>query len=399
MKKILLFGFVAIGILLYFVPTRAAAESGRIYGTLRTIDGETFEGWIRWDKNEAYWDDILDATKQKKSKKYEKRSRNKRASSFFVWGSGVVRQSELKFGHISTIIPISGSEAIVILKSGEEYEMSGSDVGSSVRDIIVDDMNEGEIYFDWDDVDEINFSKEPRAPESNAERLYGRLTTRRGDEFIGWIEWDVDEVMSTDILDGDEGRRKNRKIAFGKIASIERRSGSSCVVTLTSGSEMKLSGTNDVNSSNNGIRVKDPTIGRVQISWDDFDKVEFMPVPKDKLPRYESFDGGRRIEGTVYTEDGEKFTGKIIWDNDEEYTWEHLNGDYHDLKVVIEFADIRLIDKESRSGAVVTTRSGRNIPLKGSNDINSDNYGIIVQLDDGGDVEIDWYDFDRLELK
>ncbi|MCK4657132.1 MAG: hypothetical protein KAT85_08850, partial [candidate division Zixibacteria bacterium] len=215
----------------------------------------------------------------------------------------------------------------------------------------------------------------------------------------GWIEWDRDEVMTTDILDGDEGRRKNRKIKFGKIKSLERRSSSSCIVTLKSGKEMKLSGTNDVNSENRGIRVKDPALGRIDVEWNDFDIVEFMPVPRDKLPKYDSFDGGRKIMGTVFTEDGEKFEGEIIWDNDEEYTWEHLNGDFHDLGVVIEFANIKLIERHSRRGAVITTRAGRNILLKGSNDVNSENNGIIVKLDDGDEVEIDWYDFEKAEFK
>jgi hypothetical protein len=398
MRKALLIGLIAIGFVSYFLPSNASAESGRIYGTIQTTDGEEFEGWIRWDQNEAFWDDILDVNKEQKSRKYKRGSRRKR-SSFFSWTSGSSRQSELMFGHIRTIIPMSSSDAIVILKSGEEYEMSGSDLGSGVREIIVDDQAEGEIYLEWDDIDEVNFSKEPSEPEDNAERLYGKLTTRRGDEFVGWIEWDVDEVLTTDILDGDEGKRRNRKIKFGKIASIERRSSSSCIVTLTSGKEMKMSGSNDVNSSNRGIRVKDAGLGRVQVDWNDFDMVEFMPVPRDKLPQYDSFDGGHLIEGTVFTEDGEQYTGKIIWDSDEEYTWEHLNGDYRDYDVVVEFGNIKLIDKHSRRGAVVTTRSGRNILLKGSNDVDSDNDGIIVETDDGDEVIIDWYDFEKAEFK
>jgi len=399
MKKALLLGFVVIGIAFYFLPSNAKAESGRIYGTIRTIDGEEFEGWIRWDKNEAFWDDILDANKEKKSKRYKRDRQRRKSSSFFVWGSGSVRQSELKFGHIKTLIPVSSSDALVILKSGEEYEMSGSDVGSSVREIIVDDRQEGDIYLEWDDIDEINFSKEPSEPESAAERLYGKLTTRRGDEFVGWIEWDVDEVLTTDILDGDEGRRRNRKIKFGKIKSIERRSSSSCIVTLESGKTMNLSGSNDVNSENRGIRVKDPTLGRVQVDWDDFETVEFLPVPKDRLPKYDSFDGGQKIRGTVFTEDGEELTGEIIWDNDEEYTWEHLNGDYRDMEVVIEFANIKTIERQSRRGAIITTKSGRNVLLKGSNDVNSENNGIIVKLDDGDEIEIDWYDFEKADFK
>lgn len=400
--KVIIPAFAVLAVVFFLMPSHAMGESGRIYGTVRTIDGETFEGWIRWDKNEAYWDDILDVTKERDRKADRRRSRRMRVLGGLIsWGNGSGRWSELKFGHIRTIIPTSSSDAIIILKSGEEYEMSSrsTDLGSSVRDIIVDDMREGEIYFDWDDIDEVNLSKEPTGRESRAERLYGRLMTRRGDEFIGWIEWDVDEVMTSDVLDGDEGRRRNREIEFERIQSIERRSQSSCIVTLKSGSTMKLSGTNDVNSSNKGIKVKDPSIGCIKVEWNDFDMVEFMPVPIDKLPSYDDFDGGHRIEGTVFTEDGERFSGRIIWDDDEAYTWEHLNGDYHDLDIAIEFANIKLIDKHSRRGAVITTRSGRNILLKGSNDVNSENSGIIVELEDGDEVEIDWYDFEKAEFR
>jgi len=357
--------------------------------------------------NEVYWDDILDGTKERSSeKRYNKKSRSRSKRKIFgitinkhIYTSGSSRQSEVKFGHIQSIISLSSSEGLVILKSGEEHEFSGSDIGSSVRDIVVDDRDEGEVYFDWDDIDEIVFTKEPSTPDDRAERLYGKLTTRRGDEYIGWIEWDIDECMTTDILDGDEGRRRDRKIGFGKIKSIERRSRSSALVTLHSGKVMKLSGTNDVNKENRGIRVKTPDFGRVKVLWNDFEMVEFMPVPLDMLPKYGSFDGGRKIEGTIYTEDGEKFTGQIIWDDDERYTWEHLNGNYRDIEVDIEFANIESIERHSRSGALITTKSGRNIVLEESNDVDSDNNGIIVLTDDGDEIVLDWYDFEKADFK
>ncbi len=401
MKKAILLSLLLVGLAIYLTPGDASAASGRLYGTLRTVDGEEFEGWIRWDKNEAFWDDILDATKERKShksrKKYRRKDKRNRDWSF-SWSTGS-RQSELQFGHIKTIIPLSSNDALVILKSGEEYEMSGSDIGRGIRELEVLDRNEGEVYFEWDDVDEIDFSEEPTEPDDGAERLYGKLTTRRGDEYVGWIEWDVDEVMTTDILDGDEGRRRNRKIKFGKIKTIERRSRSSVLVTLKSGKKMKLSGTNDVNSGNRGLRVKSRDLGRVNIDWNEFDMVEFMPVPKDKLPKYGWFDGGREIQGTVYTEDGEQYTGSIIWDDDETFTWEHLNGDYNDCTIDIPFDNIKSIEKESRRGVIVTTKSGRNIELRGSNDVDSDNNGIFILTDDGDEVEVDWYDFDRAEFK
>jgi len=406
MNRVLVAGILAVAFIACLIPSTASAGSGRIYGTIRTIDGEEFEGWIRWDKNEAYWDDILDVTKYNEHrKKYRRKSdRGRSRESFFgISISGIYsdgsRQSELKFGHIRSIVPLSSSEALITLKSGEEYEMTGSDLGTSVRDIAVLDKDEGEVYFDWDDIDEILFSEESGAPDDGAERLYGKLTTRRGDEYVGWIEWDVDEVMSTDILDGDEGRRRNRKIRFDKIQVIERRSNSSVLLTLKSGKEMKLSGSNDVNSENRGIRVKSAELGRVSVDWSEFDKVEFMTVPTDKLLSYSSFDGGRELKGTVFTEDGEQFTGKIIWDDDEMYTWEHLNGEYRDIEYDIELANIATVEKQSRRGSVITTKAGRNVVMRGSNDVDSDNNGIIIETEDGDEIEIDWYDFQKAEFK
>ena len=37
-----------------------------IYGKLTTIDGETYQGQIRWGKEEAYWTDLFNGTKEGK---------------------------------------------------------------------------------------------------------------------------------------------------------------------------------------------------------------------------------------------------------------------------------------------------------------------------------------------
>ena len=47
------------GYRVYFVVS-ALADPGQIYGKIYTTDDEVLEGFIRWDKNEASWDDILD---------------------------------------------------------------------------------------------------------------------------------------------------------------------------------------------------------------------------------------------------------------------------------------------------------------------------------------------------
>jgi hypothetical protein len=145
--------------------------------------------------------------------------------------------------------------------------------------------------------------------------------------------------------------------------------------------------------------VKSSDYGRLKVDWSDFERVDFMDVPVAALPRYDDFDGGHPIMGTVTTEDGGSYTGHVIWDNDEEYSWEHLNGEYKSMEMDIPFSAISMIEKDSRRGSVVTLRNGDSYVLTGSNDVDDDNRGIFVVSDNGDVEEIDWYDFEKLIVK
>ncbi len=395
------------------VVTIEADDSGRIYGEITTDEGDTFEGFIRWDKNEGNWVDILDASKERPKRGTDKESRRKyrdrkatieifgitigksRSSSSGWWSTA---QSGIRFGHIRTLDVVDDDAVLLTLKSSQEVELSGgsTDIGSGIREIIIEDEHEGEIELVWDDLEAIEFMQAPSGAESNfGERLYGTLTTRRGNEYTGFVCWDVDELFPTDILDGDE-KHRSRKIKFGKIASIERYSSSGAKVTLTNGNQMVLRGTNDVDDDNRGIIISDPGFGQVTVKWDEFDRLDFKKAPHQV--RYKEFDGGRRLTGTVYTEDGDSYTGTIRWDDDEEYTWEILNGDYRDVEFDIEFGLIKSIEKRSSRSSIVTVRDDRSFRLSGSNDVDEDNKGIFVILSDGDEVEIEWEDFDRVDF-
>ena len=69
-----------------------------------------------------------------------------------------------------------------------------------------------------------------------------------------------------------------------------------------------------------------------------------------------------------------------------------------DVEFEIEFGLIKEIRKNSYRSATVVLKDGREFRLRGSNDVDEDNDGIFVDLDDGEDVIIDWDEFDRLEL-
>ena len=130
------------------------------------------------------------------------------------------------------------------------------------------------------------------------------------------------------------------------------------------------------------------------VDWDEFDMLVFEDVPRHQ--KYGDFDGGRPLYGVVYTEDGEEYAGKIRWDNDEEYTWEILDGNYHDIEFDIEFGLIKEIEKKSYRSAIVTVLDGRTFRLRGSNDVDEDNKGIFIIQEDGEEIEVEWDDFERV---
>jgi len=405
-----------VGLVVFVSVAVQADNSDRLYGKITTVDGDVLEGLIRWDKNEGCWVDILNGNKElskKNLREMDRKSRkkyNSKRKSIKLFGVRIIdsdennifysdmAQSGMRFGHIKTMEIIDDDAVLLILKSGEEVELenNSTDIGTSIREIVIEDKNEGELELVWDDIETIEFMPARTSEESSfGERLYGTLTTRRGEEFTGYVCWDIDELFEMDILDGNEKSRK-RKVKFGKIQAIERYSSSGANVILKSGDEMILRGTNDVNNDNRGIVISDSNLGDIQVEWDDFDRIDFDKAPKKV--GYDEFDGGHLLKGTVYTEDNDVYKGVIRWDNDEEYTWEILDGNSRDIEFNIEFGKIKQISKKSYRGAEVTLWDGRTFDLRDSNDVDDDNKGIFVTLDDGDDVLVEWEDFARVEF-
>ena len=346
--------------------------SNRLYGTVTTRGGQSHTGYLRWDRNEGSWTDLLEATKRHRA----------RAETL----------SGMRFGHIQRIDVTGRRTARFLLNDGQTVSMAGhaSDLGTGLRSLQVDGAA-GQTELEWRDLRSVTFAAAPRNERPRESRLYGTMTTRSGDRFTGYVTWDVDEIYTTDILDGDE-RGVRRKIPFGAIGSIARESSSAARVRLNDGHEMILRGTNDVNRSNSGISVSDPALGQVKVSWDAFADVRFHRPDAESERR--DFQGAERLEGTVVTESGDEIRGAIRWDRDESYGWELLDGDHRGIEFKIEFSQIARIDKLA-SGARVTLKDGRTFALHGSNDVNRSNRGVVVG--DEGRV-VHWRDFESLTL-
>lgn len=383
-----------------------ADSGGRLYGKLTTVDGDVYEGLIRWDKNEASWSDILNGDKDlHRHSGHASESRHERITVFGItigdrWNaeSAGNAQSGICFGHIKKIEPLRDDAVRLTLKSGEKVRLEGgsTDIGDEVREIVIEDSKEGEIAFDWDEVESVELLQGPAGLKSEfGERLYGTMTTRHGDEYTGWVSWDADELFTNDVLDG-EYKDHTRKVAFAKIKSIERRSSNGVVLTLTNGDEIVLRESNDVDDSNRGIAVYDPAIGQITADWDEFEKLELKTPPAPLA--YDRFDGGKRLKGTVYADDGTKYSGAIRWDDDEEFTWEILDGEYREIAFDIEFGNIKEIKPIGFHAATVTLWDGRSFKLRDSNDVDDGNKGIYVKTGEEKETGIEWDELDRIEF-
>jgi hypothetical protein len=94
-------------------------------------------------------------------------------------------------------------------------------------------------------------------------------------------------------------------------------------VTLLDGREIVLSGTAKV-GGNRGVYVDDPRYGRVLVSWDAFERVDFSPGGSG--PAYGDFPPGRPLTGSVTTRAGRRLAGRLVYDLDESETTETLDA-------------------------------------------------------------------------
>lgn len=386
----------------------------RIWGVVTTVEGDRFEGFLRWDLNEASWPDALHGLKTP-DRDLQDRIAESLGEDLAIRGRSVeylgVRitweddgdlpgtRSNIRFGHLAwlDVDPDSNEPVLLGLKSGEELRLTSrsSDLGATLRGFVVDEPGRGSTELDWADLDRIDFRPAPSDARPAAYRLHGTVEDRWGDRWTGFISWDLDESLSSDVLDGEEDGR-DREIEFDQIATVQRRMEGGARVTLADGRELVLEGTNDVDDGHRGIQVSDPGLGLIDLEWDDVRRVSFSPP--DAPVGYDAFDGGRRIHGSVSTEAGETLTGRVIWDADESWTWETLDGSGRGRSFEVEFMHIARIERRSSRGATVTLVDGRTLDLEDSTDVDDSNRGIVVELGDGTLRVVEWDEFESVSL-
>lgn len=408
--------FAAFFTATFFVASGLVAQdSGFIYGKLTTIDGDTYEGPLRWGKEEVYWTDMFNASKERNDnidylsrddlrrleRYYERRNSNfgDRVAGWFDsrwndsrWNNDYLHQFSCQFGELKSI-RMSGRKYVDIeLQNGDKFEVNGDGYNDIGSDIKIVDQEIGEMVFRWSRIDKIEFMNTPnKLDDKFGEPLYGTVDTYGG-TFTGYVQWDHDERVDTDKLDGDtyDG---DVSISFGKLKSIERDGNRSIVVT-NSGREMELRGSNDVNSENRGIIVT-TEFGRVDIPWREFRKVTFSKG-NGKMKSYSEFKNQKELTGTVKTAGGDTFTGRIVYDLDETFDYEVLQGKDDDIEYIIPFRYIQKIVPKNYDNSYVVLKSGEKLSLGDAQDVSDKNTGLLVFEGKGDPRYLLWNDIDEV---
>lgn len=397
-----------------------AQDEGFIYGKVYTIDNKVYEGPIRWGKEEVYWTDIFNAGKERNQnlRYLSSRDRDKLDDRQSVWTSwnnsnwfnwfgnwgdkrndydnDYEHQFACQFGEIKAIIPSGRKYVDLEMQNGDKVSLKGEGYNDMGEEIRIMDPEMGDLDMDWGRIRKIEFMKTPKTLSNRfGKPLYGKVEAF-GETFTGYIQWDHDERLSTDKLDGDADDG-NISLEFSKIASIERRGGRS-IVKLKSGRELTMDGSNDVDSGNRGVIIMNKDMIAVDVPWREFDKVTFSE-PAGSLASYDQFATQKPLSGSVVTKDGKSLTGKIVFDLDEESTYELLQGKQGDFEVITPFRDIKRLEPISDYRCRIELKSGKNITLEDAQDVNERNQGVLVFANAKSDpVYILWEDVKSIDF-
>jgi len=375
-------------VLLFGTPLMAEDNSIYLHGEVETFEN-TYKGYIRWGKEEVFCFDYFNASKLETqyNKEYLKSVENQNTSWLddidwdisSIWEdkrSSLRHEFNCEFGDIRSVEVLGENKVKLRLKNGVLLKVGGSgynDIGTTIN-IIDEDL--GEVKLRWNKIKRITFSSlRDRQGPTFGKPIYGKVNTYRKGSFTGYVQWDRDERVHQDLLDG-KSRDGEVAIAFGKISKIEKgRNGSK--VSLNSGREFYLTGSNDVNGGNRGVVVYVDGVGEIIVPWKSFLSLDIVEE-KDKAMDVSQYKNIKQMEGKVFLYDNSSVSGKIIYDLDETWQFETLEGEDDHIKYRIPFKNIKSIKPKNYDYSLVTLKNNESFLLGRLRDVSDDNDGLLV---------------------
>jgi len=374
-----------------------------LYGRVTIASGATYEGRVRWGRDqEAFWGDYFNGVKATNPWANHVPREYKGPDTLKIFGIAIGnakmdfgRPFMMRFGDIARI-ERPGRDVRVTLKSGTIFDLDYSSLNDFDDGVRIWDASKGVLDISSPRLRSVDLLPAPTAAEI-PHRLHGTVRTRQGD-FTGFVQWNRNKSIGTDELAGrsDAG---DRVVRFDQVRSIARQSGESSRVTLLDGREIVLSGTRDTGASNLGIYVDDSRYGRVLVSWDAFDGLDFSAGTSG--PSYSDFQPGRPLTGTITTRAGRRLAGRLVYDLDESETTETLDAPDRGVDYTIPFGLIASIELSGRQTiATVTLHTGEELRLERRGDLGESNGGMLIFVDGQQQPEyVPWSDVQRIDFE
>ncbi len=379
----------------------AATHQGFLYGRISTIEGRTYEGRLRWGGGqEAFWGDYFNGAKHQNPwlAQVPPERLPKERQPIEILGIKIAnRESPIdvsrlfmaRFGDIARI-EAQGKQVRVTLKSGTVFDLDRFEASDFDDGVQVWDGRRGGVELDSLRIRTIELLPTPSLGAAPY-RLHGTVHTRQGN-FTGFVQWNRTECVGTDEV---HGRTADGKLSlrFDTIRSIARGSRDSSLVTLLDGRKIALSGIEVVGDGNpRGLYVDDRRYGRVLISWDAFERVDFSPGGSG--PAYGAFPPGHPLTGSVTTRAGRRLAGRLVYDLDESETTETLDAPSQGVDYTIPFALIASIVPPR-----VTLHDGEELQLERTGDLGEGNAGMLIFVDGSQRPEyVPWTDVQQVDF-
>ena len=404
--------YIILNLLLLFTALNAIGQNdeGFIYGKVTTKSNSEYVGLIRWGGEEIFWNDVFNSIKIYGNKTINvpetedhdiiEETEKDAWDILNIWEnmySGQLHQFSCRFGDIKRLVPGENGNVIVVFKNNQQLKVKGgsNDIHATVS---VYDYEIGEISLKWDKLKKVEFFDTPtKIINKPGNPLNGTVHTKSG-QFVGLIQWDHDERIGTDVLDIHKDKMK-LQIEFKKVKCLNK-SNCNTIITLVNDTKINASGSNDVNCENRGIIVTIDKIGKVDIPWTKFERVCFDNKNDYSGEAYRDYTNPKRLKGTVKKINNESVSGFIVFDKDEQWDFEHLEGLNEGLKYVIPFRNIESVIPKNLDYTYINLRNGTKLLLGQLQDVSAKNEGVLVYTKANGDpVHIDWEEIDEILLE
>ncbi len=388
-----------------------ADAHGFLYGLVTTIDGGIHEGRLRWGGDEeAFWSDTFYGFKDENPwAEYVPPEKLKQPRPIELFGVEIGQRSRdvplgrpfmARFGDMKRI-DASARTLRVTLKSGTSFDLNRLEADDFADGLRVWDANDRALDLPERRIRSVEFHPTP-ALRMTPERLHGTVHTRSG-EFTGFLQWNRKGYVVSDPLVGPGGDIEANP-RFETIRSIARDSSDgSLVVALRAGGEITVTGSHVAGAGNLGVSVDDSRYGRVLVSWDAFERVDFSAGPTS--PSYQDFPAGHPLSGTVTDRSGRRLAGRLVFDLDESETTETLDAPSEGVTYTIPFGQVASIatsdgTRAAMGPAKVTLRSGEELLLDRTGDLSEGNGGMLIFSDSSATGEyMSWDEVARIDFE